>query len=432
MLYWSYSNNKGKNKMSESHVVGMKDFQKILSSVSSDTTICVRGRHAVGKSEGVYQGAVLRKSDFYKNPENCERMIKALGGAIRFGNSKEFVTSWTYDMGLPVIERRLSQMTEGDIIGLPILDSQARSTQFKPCDWLIQACDFPAVLFLDERNRALDAVKQAVFQLADSKMFYGNRLHPETIVSIAENIGEQYSVNQTDPAEISRAATVTLEPSVEEYLEHIGAICNLAMVEFLRQNPARIEHNGVFEPNKKYPDRRTWVKLDGELQKLDLYNNPNDHLLYTLTGAFCGTEVASLFKSFCVERNRHVSAKEILTNWNDVKGRMGRISNDMYVELVQKIKDHLTREDKEMSAEEALELSRFMHDAPGDMRIATWAILTKNQKNVIKILPHIRQLLVDTINGESGKKAAAVVEKPESEDSTEKVAVSAKRGPREL
>lgn len=381
----------------------MKDFQRVLSSVSSDVTICVRGRHAVGKSEGVYQGSVLRKSDFYKNPENCQKMIAALGGAIRYSNKKEFVESWSYDMGIPVVERRLSQMTEGDIIGLPILGDESRSTVFKPCDWLINACDFPVILFLDERNRALDAVKQAVFQLADSKMFYGHRLHSETIVCIAENIGEAYMVNQTDPAEVSRAATVNLEPSVEEYIDYIGTICNLAMVEFLRQNPARIEHNGTFEPNKKYPDRRSWVKLDAELQKLDLYNNPNDHLLYTLTGAFCGTEVASLFKNFCVERHRHVSAEEVLKDWNNVKARMGRISNDMYVELVQKLKDHLARTNRDITAEEALEVSKFMHDAPGDMRIATWAVINKNQKNLIKILPHIRQLLVNTINGEAGK-----------------------------
>ena len=42
------------------------------------------------------------------------------------------------EVGLPVIDRRLSQMTEGDIIGLPELVDGV--TRFAPVDWLIRAC----------------------------------------------------------------------------------------------------------------------------------------------------------------------------------------------------------------------------------------------------------------------------------------------------
>ena len=139
---------------------------------------------------------------------------------------------WTHDMGLPVIERRLSQMSEGDTIGLPKMEG--RFTSFKPCDWLICSCDFPVLLFLDERNRALEQVKQSVFQLADSKAFYGHRLHPETIIVIAENIGDAYTVNQSDPAEISRAATVHLDPTKEEFIDYISNKCDSALVEIGR------------------------------------------------------------------------------------------------------------------------------------------------------------------------------------------------------
>ena len=43
--------------------VSMKSFQRLVGSVSPDITVCVRGGHAKGKSEGVYQSAAARFSD---------------------------------------------------------------------------------------------------------------------------------------------------------------------------------------------------------------------------------------------------------------------------------------------------------------------------------------------------------------------------------
>lgn len=379
--------------------VSMKSFQKLLTSLSPDVTICVRGRHAVGKSEGVYQGAAQRRSDFYKDPDNCKRMVTALGGSVGYQNAKNLVTDWKYEYGLPVIERRLSQMTEGDIIGLPVMDGYQKSTQFRPCDWLIQSVEFPVVLFLDERNRALEGVKQAVFQLADSKAFYGHRLHDEAFIAIAENIGDAYTVNQSDPAEISRAATIQLEPTPEEWLEYASTKCHDAMVEFLRQNKKCIENEGPsFEPNKKYPDRRSWFKLDAELQRLDLYENPEDQMFYVMTGAFCGVEVAQLFKRFVAERDRQVSAEDILKDWTKSKKRLGKASNEMYVELVSKLSDWIKK--NELTGAQPAELSKFMHDCPPEPRLSTWSVLQKSMKNLLKVHPYIEQLMLRTVSGQ--------------------------------
>lgn len=384
--------------MSLSLPISMKNMQRLMAMLSSDRTLCVRGKHAVGKSEGVYQGAALRRSEFYRDPANCALMVKLLGGSVPHLNAKNRVTEWTYDMGLPVIERRLSQMTEGDIIGLPLMDNSNESTQFKPVDWLVHACKVPVVLFLDERNRALEGVKQAVFQLADSKAFYGNRLHAETFICIAENIGDMYTVNQSDPAEVSRGAIVELSPSQEEWLDYVQTRCDSALVEFCRQNNKYIEHNGVFEPNKKYPDRRAWVALDSELTAHKLYDNVEDPMFYVLTGAFLGVEVASYFKKFCAERDRQVSAEDILKDWDKAKKRLGKTSNEIYVELVAKLGDWLKKH--ELDEKKARELAQFMHDAPPEPRMSTWASVQKNMKNLVKLHPLIEQLMVRTATGQ--------------------------------
>lgn len=388
-----------------SQLVTMSTFQRMLQILSSDVTVVVRGRHAVGKSEGVYQGAALRRSEFYRDPENCRRLVAIFGGSVPYLRAKNRVTEWNYDMGLPVIERRLSQLTEGDIVGLPILDPNSASTQFKPCDWLINACNFPVVLFLDERNRALEGVKQAVFQLADSKAFYGNNLHPETLITVAENIGDQYTVQQSDPAEISRGAVVTLEPSQEEFLEYISTFAHPALVEFLRTNPRSIENTGTFEPNKKYPDRRAWVALDAELTRLDLYNNPEDKIFYSLTGAFCGTEVSHSFYDFCKNRDRQVSAEDVIGHWDTCKSRLikesgskATISNEIFIELAAKINDYL--KDVKLSAEDAVELARFMFDAPAEVRLMVYNTLSSGPtSNLLAVHKHTIDLIIATVPG---------------------------------
>ena len=50
------------------------------------------------------------------------------------------------DACLPLIDRRLAQMTEGDMIGLPELTDGV--TRFCPVDWVLRACKEPVALFL--------------------------------------------------------------------------------------------------------------------------------------------------------------------------------------------------------------------------------------------------------------------------------------------
>ena len=398
-------------------IVGMEGLQRVLRSVSSDITICVRGRHAVGKSEAVYQAAAQVRAELYKDPKNCARMMQALGGEIRTidekGN-KIWTREWTYDMGIPVVERRLSQMTEGDIIGLPEMNpisdgvKQWRSTAFRPCDWLIQACQFPVMLFLDERNRALQGVKQAVFQLADSKVFYGEKLHNETRIVVAENVGENYQIEQSDPAEVSRWVTFELEPDDTEWLNWAEDKCHPATIEFIRANPKGLEHKGTFEADKKYPDRRSWFKLDQECQRLGIFDadRPNEgNLLYFLAGGFLGPEWGAKFNKFVEERDREIKATDILASWKKSKRKLskgqGRISNEQYIEAVHKLGDWLKQEKNILTTLQAKNFAHFMHDCPPEPCMAAWALLQKNTKNLFAVHPYIEKLMVARASGQS-------------------------------
>ena len=133
--------------------------------LNSRLPVLIRGRHGVGKSEVVYMIAEQRE--------------------------------------LPVVERRASQMTEGDLVGLPSTDGN--TTSFNPPDWFKTACDNPVVLFLDEVDRATIEVRQGIFELTDSRKLNGHVLHKDTLIFAAVNGGEhgdQYQVGEMDPAEL--------------------------------------------------------------------------------------------------------------------------------------------------------------------------------------------------------------------------------------
>ena len=350
--------------------VTMGTLKDLLKRLSPEMVVSIRGRHAVGKSEAVQQ---------YAN-----------------------------EIGLPLQMRRLSQMTEGDMLGMPSVSE--RGTTFMPCEWFLEACRRPMVLFLDERNRALDAVKQSIFEICDSRQFYGHKLHPETRVVIAENVGESYQVQACDPAEVSRTVTVELEPSLEEWLAYAKGKCHEATVEFVRQEGEKVLEfkgaNGVFEPNKKYPDRRSWFKLDGELQRNDLFDHADEPIFFIMAAGMLGPEVAHKFTSFCKSRDKQVSVKDILSDWKKAKNRLsgnGRkeISNEKYVELVHKFKDWFDKTENVLSDEQIDNYKSFLEDCPPEPRMTCFAAMQGNPKSLMKAHRKVGILMVHTANGES-------------------------------
>jgi len=246
--------------------------------------ILVRGRHGIGKSEIVYQLAA--------------------------------------DLGLPVVERRASQMTEGDLLGLPDnRDAEVagvKATTWNPPDWFLTACSQPVVLFLDEIDRATTEVRQGIFELTDSRKLNGHRLHPDTHIVAAVNGGEhgsQYQVGEMDPAELDRWTVFDIEPTVEDFLNWANGKVAEEIWDFINQNHTHLEHKGDFEPNKVYPSRRSWIRLNECLVKGGLL--PRGELwlagkIHQLTRAFVGFEAAVAFSDFLTNYERQVTVEDIL------------------------------------------------------------------------------------------------------------------------
>ncbi len=194
--------------------IDFKTFLKVAPLVTDvRKPILLRGRHGVGKSQVVYQFAD--------------------------------------DRGIPVVERRASQMTEGDLIGLPSVDNGR--TSWNPPDWFKTACETPVVLFLDEVDRATIEVRQGIFELTDSRKLNGHHLHEDTLIFAAINGGEhgaQYQVGDMDPAELDRWTVFDVEPSVEDWLEWGKENVSQITWDFINQNRQHLEHEGSLSPTR--------------------------------------------------------------------------------------------------------------------------------------------------------------------------------------
>src|SRR6266567_850685 len=136
--------------------MSVRTFLKVGRSLPANISVLLRAPHGVGKSQVVRQLGRSIADDLQK------------AGSVKDAELVEH------------IDRRLSQMSEGDVIGLPSTDGNV--TRFNPPDWFKRACDKPCILFLDELNRATPEVMQAAFQIVLDRELNGWKLHPLTRV----------------------------------------------------------------------------------------------------------------------------------------------------------------------------------------------------------------------------------------------------------
>jgi MoxR-like ATPase len=297
--------------------------------------VLLRGRHGVGKSEVVYQTA-----------ESLE---------------------------LPVVERRASQMTEGDLLGLP--STNGNVTSWNPPNWFKLACDEPVVLFLDEIDRATTEVRQGIFELTDSRKLNGHRLHPDTLIFAAVNGGEhgdQYQVGEMDPAELDRWTVFDVEPSVEDWLIWAKDRVDGVVWDFINQNHNHLEHSDEFEPNKVYPSRRSWQRLNECLSNANLLERGASPVLFNLSAAFVGFEAAVSFNDFVANYDRQVTIEDILDD-----GRLDAVKDwdiNEHSALVEKMEAKDIFKD-ELSEARMDNLANYFVLLPSEVAMKLWTVM---------------------------------------------------------
>jgi hypothetical protein len=317
--------------------------------------LLLRGRHGIGKSQVVYQIAAERN--------------------------------------LPVVERRASQMTEGDLVGLPVVSGD--STKWNPPDWFKMACNNPVLLFLDEVDRAVIEVRQGIFELTDSRKLNGHVLHPDTLIVAAVNGGEsgaQYQVGEMDPAELDRWTTFDLAPTVEDWLAWAKNNTNQFVYDFINLNREHLEHKGDFEPNKVYPSRRSWKRCNDVLTSADMFNENNMKDIRNIAVGFVGYEAAIALHDFVEKYDRQVTPEDVIVNGKfDKVKKFGIIEHCALIDKIES-KGMLA---KKMPKDQLENLARYFVSLPSEAAMKMWHVLGKG---MVENTTALHQVNVDGIS----------------------------------
>ena len=348
----------------------IKTFTNVAARLPAGQAILIRGPHGIGKSQ--------------------------LVGMIASSIDSDTGT------GLPLIDRRLAQMTEGDIIGLPELVDGV--TRFAPVDWILRACREPVVLMLDELNRATIEVQQCAFQLVLDRELNGHKLHPETRIFCAVNASPEYQVNEMDPALLDRFWTVDLDPTSEDWIEwakenDIDSI----LIDFIRHYPAHLRHTGQIEPGKVYPTPRSYERINSAFGSVGWHPEriagkglPSG--CYAMMTGFLGTEASLALQGFIQDYEMQISAEDILDRWNENADRIKSLTDDKHNSIIEKIVDNC--KDNEWTPKQTKNACDFIKDLSGEMIVSFFnsVMETNNVPNIRSVHKLIGMLVVDTVN----------------------------------
>ena len=310
------------------------------------------------------------------------------------------------ELGYPMIDRRLAQMTEGDMIGLPELVDGV--TRFAPVNWYVRACKEPVVLFFDELNRATLEVQQCAFQIVLDRELNGHKLHPETRVYAAVNEGSEYQVLDMDPALLRRFWTIDLEPTVEDWLSWAYDRKDIPKVvqEFIKTHSNFLRHTGEMEPGKVYPNPASWHRLCETLiyaeMNPDMYAGAKSmpYLLYSLSTGFIGESATTKFIGFLQDYTRSFSAEDVADRYEIVKDDILELLNeDKKNDLVEKIMLYLNTGHENITLKQVENISNYVKACPDEMIVNFFNLImeTKHLKLIKSFHRHFGTLVTQIV-----------------------------------
>ena len=313
--------------------------------------------------------------------------------------------------GKNLIDVRASTMQEGDVVGYP--DIEKIKTLGMACfalpAWYVRACEEPCILFLDELNRGLVGVLNGMFQVVlDRELGNGpdgkpKRLHPDTQVVAAVNHGSDYTVNEMDPALISRFWMQDFKPTVQDWLAWAKDNgINEVLVDFITNHPNHLRPTKAVEPGKKTPDQRAWDKLNTTLRHMnvdlaDCGGNP-PALLYPIAMGFVGVEAAAALHDFVKNYASVITAEDILDGWKKHSKKVADLPTEKKLAIIEKVKDHCKA--NKWSLTQVANLKSFFDCLTGECKMSLYngVLASGNTGNLTGFHGMVKDEIMDVIN----------------------------------
>jgi hypothetical protein len=387
----------------------VEQLMKVVPALPAHIAVLIRGDHGIGKSD-----ITRTLADVLAKHEGLE--------------------------ALPVIDRRMSQMTAGDIIGLPKLDG--KTTRWCPPDWFMQACESPCVLFLDEINRADVDVMQSAFQLVLDRQLNGFKLHPKTRVFAAVNLASVYQVQQLDPALLDRFYVVDLLPSKPAWVKWAREQGDIhsEFIDWIELNETSLFTPKKYNPSQVVPSPRSntmWARaIFPHMTECDEKGLTYDSDFIRLMGeGFVGVESAISFIEH-LKKTFRFSGHDILNNYKKIQKKINKnrvdVMNAALDKLVEACLDYhvlgvkigeenamVSNSNEKLKAEQTAlakkhgeNMKLFMYDLQPETRVIIWHKLAEKGKERLDFImsahPWIVKPTLDAFGVPLGKAGVGV------------------------
>ncbi len=329
----------------------------------------------------------------YANKINASVMVHGLHG---IGKSQA-IKQYAEENGLEFIDRRLSQVESGDLLGLP--DVSGEVTQYKLPSWLPRNPTSKGILFLDEINRARRDVLQGVFQLVLDRQL-GDYTLPEgwQVVSAVNPNTDDYDVtNVFDEALMDRFLHIKLTPTAEEFIAYGRSkkdVCQ-SYLDFLQLNEDKLENGklGNFTIDRK-PSRRSNMMAAKLIH--DDVGLPQE-LFVEAVGGLVGITSAVAYQTWLKENDvTPFSGAEIVKKFDKIKDKVAKYTDpvsgrhDVLQASFDNLNTYLVENYKNMKDTEYDNVISFMLAVPKDLGIAFC-------KRIMKIEGNDSSMLTDYI-----------------------------------
>jgi AAA domain (dynein-related subfamily) len=325
----------------------------------------------------------------YAIKANATVMIHGLHGIGKSQCVKQFAE----ENGMNFIDRRLSQVESGDLLGLP--DVSGDVTKYKLPSWLPTEANYgknsKGILFLDEINRARRDVLQGVFQLVLDRQL-GDYTLPEgwAVVSAVNPNTDDYDVtNVFDEALMDRFLHIKLAPSMEEFLTYARSNkkAQQSFIDFLQINEDKLENSklSTFTLERK-PSRRSNLKA-AELLALDL---PEDLIIEGVGGLIGLTNVVTYTTWLKENDTKPFSGEEIVKKYDKILPKIKQYSDsisgrhDILSASLDNLGIYLKENYKKIKDDGYVNIHKFFNDCPKDLSVAFLSKLTNAATEDVK------------------------------------------------
>lgn len=287
------------------------------------------------------------------------------GGQRGVGKSSLFeLAAQEEDIGLIVCD--LSLMEPVDLVGIPSVNGGR--TVYAPPAFL--PTEGEGLICFEELNRCPRYMQVPCLQLLTARRLNQYSLPKGWLPCAAINMGDEYQVDELDPAILSRFLKVQLEPDVEEWCKWARGPGDIhqGVIEFVTQTP------GVFADAESNP--RAWAYASRLLRQWESLPGDQDQLAIALAGVLNERWAVAFLQFSDVGTAKPVLPAQVMEGYSKYRSvvrrwlQAGRL--DLVVATADLLKHHLQRQgDYDAATSNPLtraNIQSFFSDLPGDLK----------------------------------------------------------------